>query len=300
MTEIGEADSQRVVAVERAWAASERRTADVLAELDPRWGTRTLQIADGQAVLCGPGLYVNRLLAVGLVDDITVADLQLLESVAADVGVAATVEVCEATRASASVLLGQCGYEADDSTSALVMAADVVEQLVNSPLSEAERATVLEPVTASTVAIWQQASAEGWGHSTVERRRASDMFSLAAFHSDGLDGTGPDRVGGLVLARSADDGRVVGCATLRIAPGADGLAATLGGMSTLPAERGRGVQGALIRHRVRMANAVSCALITTAAQPGSVSERNLIRHGFHVSHTKVSYTKMVEPKTSSS
>ena len=92
---------------------------------------------------------------------------------------------------------------------------------------------VVRPVrSAADLASWQEVSALGWGHATAEARRAADAFAVAAHAIDG---------DGMVIAFDAGDGRPLGCASLTVR---DGLA-TLGGMSTLPAERGRGVQAAL-------------------------------------------------------
>ncbi len=81
---------------------------------------------------------------------------------------------------------------------------------------------------------------------------------------------------GLVIASDAGDGRSVGCASLTIHNGV----ATLGGMSTVPSERERGVQRAMILHRLRVARDRGCDVVTSSAAPGGTSERNLIRHGF--------------------
>ena len=37
-----------------------------LSSVDRSWGTETLAVAGGQLVLNGPGLYVNRAIAVGI------------------------------------------------------------------------------------------------------------------------------------------------------------------------------------------------------------------------------------------
>lgn len=268
-------DPETVIAIEQAWAACERRTAETLASQDPGWGTKTAPIADGHAVLCGPGLYVNRLLAAGLVADLGVTDVEQLEELSSSVGVAATVECCEATRPGTVDLLERRGYVAGGKTNALVLPTGV-RQLAAA--REVVDHVVIEVLEFSGVARWQQAAAEGWGHTDPAHRRASDAFALAAYHSDSP---------GLLLARDGTDGRVVGCATLRI----EGPVATLGGMSTLPGERRRGVQTAMIRHRVAMALDARCSIVSSAAEPGSRSERNLVRCGFEHSHTKVAYSR---------
>ena len=59
-------DADLVRRIERAWAVSDVEHAEALARTDPSWGTQVFPVGDGWAVLCGPGLYVNRVLAAGL------------------------------------------------------------------------------------------------------------------------------------------------------------------------------------------------------------------------------------------
>lgn len=59
-----------------------------------------------------------------------------------------------------------------------------------------------------------------------------------------------------------------------------GDVAVIGGASTLPDFRGRGVQRGLLAHRLHGAAAEGCDLAVATATPGSVSEANLGRAGF--------------------
>lgn len=123
----------------------------------------------------------------------------------------------------------------------------------------------METVSSELVPLWQDVTAEGTGSIAGIRRRASDAFACAASVNDQL-----------LLARDSRDGRPLGCASLTIR---DGIA-TLGGMSTVPAERNRGVQATLIGYRLQLATDLACDLAITSADPDSGSERNLARAGF--------------------
>jgi GNAT superfamily N-acetyltransferase len=258
-----------IVEVERIWTDDAVQLANAIADLDPSWGTTVFDLADGVAVLCGSGLYLNRAVGVGFERDPSDQDLAVFEARALEVGVSPSIEVCEATRSSVSTMLLSREYVADGRTSALV------HDLVDVP--RPDPAVAIELCGIDGLAVWQAAAASGWGHDTADRRRASDVYAAAAATVDEP---------GLMVARSAEDGRVLGCATLKIGNGI----ATIGGMSTLPDERGRGVQAALIRHRLNLAAAAGCRFATTSAEAGSASERNLLRHGFRLSHTKVEFT----------
>lgn len=60
---------------------------------------------------------------------------------------------------------------------------------------------------------------------------------------------------------------------------ADGPIAVLGGASTLPAARGKGVQAVLLRQRLADASRAGCWLAAATAAPASASLRNLERAG---------------------
>ena len=95
---------------------------------------------------------------------------------------------------------------------------------------------------------------------------------------------------GFLLARDAADGRPLGCASVTIR---DGLA-TLGAMATRPSERRRGVQAALIAHRLRIAAEAGCDLAVSSTIPANASERNLTRAGFRPLYETVTLAR--EPR----
>jgi hypothetical protein len=62
--------------------------------------------------------------------------------------------------------------------------------------------------------------------------------------------------------------------------------AVLGGASTLPTFRRRGLQTALQHARLKLAARDGCDLAMTITQPGSTSQRNAERRGFCVAYTR--------------
>ena len=262
-----------VVRLERWTTAKEAAFARELARHDPSFGTQVFPVADGVAVLGGPGLFVNRALGVGIDAEPSAAELDEFEQRGDLVGVPAVIEVTDVTRPNVVQELGRRGYRPGRQTS-----------VVARPISRADHATTNDPtilidgVGDDDLAVWKDVAARGWGHERADRRRASDLFA---------DVSHAIEQPGLVLARSAGDGHPLGCAVLHVADGV----ASLGGMTTLEPERGKGVQSALVRHRLRLAAEMGCDLVTSSAAPGSISERNLFRHDFIVSHTKVDFTR---------
>jgi GNAT superfamily N-acetyltransferase len=219
-------------------------------------------------------MYVNRALGVGLDAPLTSADFELLEARTAAVGLAPSIEVSPLAHPEVLRAARARGYVVDCT---VVASRRDLSDVAARPI---DASIVIEPA-ADRLRTWQETSAAGWGHDTTSARRASDAFAAAAAAVDG---------DGFVLACDAADGRPLGCASLTMRDGV----ATLGGMSTIPSERRRGVQAALIRHRLWLAATHDCRLATTTTSPGGGSERNLRRNGFEPWFELVTLTRSRE------
>ena len=62
--------------------------------------------------------------------------------------------------------------------------------------------------------------------------------------------------------------------------------AQLCGASTLPAERRRGVQSALLARRLDDAGRGGCTVAVVTTQPGSKSQQNVQRQGFDLLYSR--------------
>jgi GNAT superfamily N-acetyltransferase len=81
---------------------------------------------------------------------------------------------------------------------------------------------------------------------------------------------------GVSLFLAMRDGEPAGAASMRI----DGAIAQLCGAATLPAHRRRGIQSALLAHRLAFAARAGCELAVVTTQPGSKSQQNVMGQGF--------------------
>ena len=258
---VREGSSEVVRRITRAWAQDAAVFADTLADIDPSWGSETFELGGGLVTLCGAGLYVNRAVACGHDRPLSEDEWERLESRSDALGVPAAIEITEVTHPDVRDAARERGYVLDREESALARSTDLRDVPPPEPGFEVVAAN------RGLLPMWQETSACGWGHEGLGARRASDVFAQVAAVVDGERFT---------LVRHAGSGRPLGCASLTIRDGV----ATLGGMSTLPDARGQGVQTTLIRHRLRVAAASGCDIATAVAAPGSISERNLLRHGF--------------------
>jgi GNAT superfamily N-acetyltransferase len=278
MVSVLDPDVDLVRRITSAWARDAVVFVETLTGIDPSWGSETFELADGAAVLCGPGLYVNRAIAAGRDRPLSDDEWELLEARSAAVGVPATIEITEVSHPAVRAAAQGRGYEIDHEESALARPTDLSDVPPPDPGFE------IVPANRGLLPLWQETTACGWGHEGEGARRASDAFARVAAVVDGERFT---------LVRHAGSGRPLGCASMSIRDGV----ATLGGMSTLPEARGQGVQTALIRHRLRVAAASGCDLATSVAAPGGISERNLLRHGFERVFTIEHWVRRSNPRS---
>ena len=253
-------DHRRVLGVRAANAVDQ---AESLASLDPSWGTEVHGYAGGWLILSGAGMYVNRAIGAGTETGLSRVDVDALVTLSEAVGVVAAFEVTPATHRETIEQLRTAGFAPDASAD-----VSVLTRPVDGPPIEGPDDVGVHPVgSEADLRLWQATSAIGWGHTTAPARRASDAFAAAISALDNEH---------LVVAVDRASGRPVGCACTTVR---DGIA-TFGGMSTVPTERRRGVQAALLRYRMDLAARLRCDLAATTAVAGGPSERNLRRHGF--------------------
>jgi len=257
---------EQIQRVERVWAANAAELVTNLGRLDGRGPSEVFELAGGVVAMGGAGSYVNAGFGLGIgSSSFTVNDAVVLEAAARRMGVGAAVQVSVASSPSVRAVLYHRGYQTTDIRNALWLEPN------RTPLASPDRSFQIVLVDESTVQTWTDTTALGWGHLTVAARRRSDDFSRAAFMGEHEQ---------LLLACDAQDDRPVGCASITIRDGV----ATLGAMCTLPAERNRGVQTALVRHRIAMAREENCDLVATLPAPRGGSERNLLRLGFSLAY----------------
>jgi GNAT superfamily N-acetyltransferase len=212
----------------------------------------------GALVSMGPGRYVNR--AVGVtIDDLGVQDADHLEAWYRLRDLAPAVEVSAWASSTTLSTLAQRGYVPTwfRSMFALPCVSDAIRPVPG--------VSVVAVTSDSDAATWRDVFASGFGVTDTTARAVSDEYARA------------DRAvtsGQQFLA--AIDGRTAGCCSVTVADGV----AWLGAAATLPEFRCRGVQAAMVRHRVAHAESAGCDLAAATALPDGASARNLSRLGF--------------------
>ncbi|MGE5242930.1 MAG: GNAT family N-acetyltransferase [Betaproteobacteria bacterium] len=139
---------------------------------------------------------------------------------------------------------------------------------------------VVTRVSEADVPVWVETLAEGFGHpDTFDGPPPTESFERATIERVLLDCS---RAPGYVLYLATRDRRVAGGGSIRMS---DGLV-QLTGAATLPADRRRGVQSALLRARLLDAARAGCDLAVVTTEPASKSQENVQRAGFSLLYAR--------------
>jgi len=122
--------------------------------------------------------------------------------------------------------------------------------------------------------LWSRISAKGWSHEHPELMDFMTSFGAVTAAREKT-----------VCFLAEADGYPGAAGVLCIHDGV----ALLGGSSTVPEMRRRGMQSALLEARMRYAFEIGCDLAMMVAWPGSDSQRNAERKGFKIAYTRTKW-----------
>jgi hypothetical protein len=226
--------------------------------------------AGGTLAAFGPGRYVNRGIGVSL-DDLDDDQLDELESFFAAAGVPPSLEVASWAPATLLARLATRGYAVSWFRNVYVAALEDRPPPVQQP------AITIDEVTDDTLEQWLEVLRVGNEITTADAAAISDEWARASH-----------RVAGATDYLASLDGTAVGCGSVIRESGIGWI----GGATTVPAFRRRGVQGALVRQRVIAAYESGCELAVVTALPSGDSARNVARLGFTLAYCQAVLTKM--------
>ncbi len=227
------------------------------------------RIAGGYAVYCGADSPVTQAVGLGLNGPVSREEFDRLEEFYFSRNEAVRVETCPMADASLLEHYKERGYHVSEFSNVMVrgMAGDERWKAVEGV--EVRRAGVGE------MDLWTLTVAQGFAeHFPV----TAELLSVMKLFAMGKNAE-------CYLARV--DGHVAGGATLALREKVAGMF----GASTLPDFRRRGVQTALLQARLQRASEAGCEMAVSLAQPGSGSQRNIMRQGFRVLYTRVKFER---------
>jgi ribosomal protein S18 acetylase RimI-like enzyme len=245
-------------------AAFGRRAADRGADLlvHPIGGT--------VAVHGGPDQPFNKIAGLGFAP-LDEPDLEQLETVYDARGADMRVEQSSLADPAVASMLTRRGFTliGYENVLGLPLTPDVVAGFARE--RDAARAAGIDVAQTDDASTWIRTVSEGFLHPESFPREAMERIFTDFSGADGFV---------LYLARRGND--PAGGAALRMAEGLGQLA----GAATLPAERRRGVQSALLRARLVEAAAAGCDLAVVTTEPASKSQANVQRVGFSLLYVR--------------
>ena len=252
--------------VERTAGRLCARQSDRLLVRDEQCGARWCDIDEGVLIAMGGAGYVNRGVGVGLGGTPPDVLLDEVEQFYGECEVPPSLEICPWVPTGVIDELRARDYRVDWFRNVYARTLDDLPPGVS--------AVHIEIIDHDEIDEW--VAILGADHEPGSpARHLSDEFSRA------IHGT----PGSMHLVARVD-GTAIGCGSLTIVQGVGWL----GGAATLPLQRGRGTQHALLVNRLQRAQRDGCSLAAVTALPGTASARNLERVGFRLLYTQAVMT----------
>jgi Acetyltransferase (GNAT) family len=256
--------------VELAEAQAAVECAEALERFRPGSGAAVRRVAGGFAVYCGKNSPITQAVGMGLDGPVSAEEFDRLEEFYRSREEAARVETCPLADPSFIEQFAQRGYRVTEFSNVMARLVSAEETCPKLP-----EGVTIEKAGKDQIDTWVQTVSQGFAEPfpvSQEILEVMKMFALAPKTE-------------CYLARV--DGKIAGGGTLTLHDGVAGLF----GASTLPVARKRGVQTALLQRRLTRASEAGSDLAVSLAQPGSVSQRNIVRQGFRVLYTRVKFEK---------
>jgi hypothetical protein len=262
--------------IELAEARAAAGAAEAMAQLRPGAGVAVDSVAGGLAVYCGANSPVTQAVGLGLNGAVNDEDFNRLEEFYRSRREPVRVETCPLADPSLIDQFGKRHYRVTEFTNVMARPVCSAENL-GAAIPDAADGLVVEKVATQHVDVWTLTVAQGFAEHLPVTQEILDV--MRAFAS----------VANVECYLARVDGAIAGGGTLVLRDGVAGLF----GASTLSSFRKRGVQTALLRRRMARAAEAGCDLVVCLAQPGSTSQRNVVRHGFAVLYTRVKFERDV-------
>jgi GNAT superfamily N-acetyltransferase len=238
---------------------------------DPGGNAHSERIADGWLHFSGPHHFGNRAQGLGLEGPVRDDELDSIAAFYEPLGLPAEVEVCP--HAHHTLLEGLVARSFLPIGFRNVYLQDRIHPNRTTPLDEA-----ISTVSSDQFEAWNEVVLDGFGYDDSGDRRRVGQWNRMLLER-------PEVI--LVLAYDNEKGEgersPVGAANVVL----HGVVASLGGTTTLPAFRDRGVQLRLLKARLAIAAGHGCTTAIVTADPGGGSSRNVQRAGFRLAYTNV-------------
>ena len=265
-------DSTLARRLEAAEDTPQLEIARVLQGTHPEIGADILEIAGGHAVFAGLNSPVGRAIGMGLDGAVIAAQLDEVEAFYRGHNAPCQVDITPVTHGSLLELLKTRGYVITELNNVMARRVEPHERFEENADGCDFRACSPEDVQLWTHTMLcgffpEDQIPEGWDKLLAPMAQVLNGLAMLIW----ADGQPVACCGGLI----SREHRMV----------------MLGGTSTLPAYRGRGIQTAAIGRRLNRAIAEDCDLAVVVTLGNTTSQRNAERMGFSVAYSKATVVK---------
>lgn len=267
------ADIDLAARIERSECRMLIDAAAVASQRRPNTGVMALEVAGGVASYGGPDSPLNKLAGLGFDGPINASDLAEIERAFAERKTPVQAEVSILADASVCATLTDRGYQLQNFENVLGRQLPIES---TPPVTEDIEISLDEGEDFDT---WLDVLVEGFASPDTQGVPSHDDFPREVIGQAISDMATAEGVYRYLAHRQ---GVLAGAARMSRHDGV----ATLSGAATLPEHRRRGVQSALLWHRLTDAARQGCDLAVVTTQPGSKSQQNAQRQGFELLYTR--------------
>ena len=261
-------DKQLSQKLERTEARANADFVETRSRIDPDVGAEWIEVGGAYAMFDGAESPLTQTFGLGMFEDATAEHLDEIEAFYTKHNAPIFHEVSPLADLSLLSLLGERGYRPIELTS-------VMFRQLSDGLPEPRTADIeVRQINEAEADLWAETAASGWA--TVHEGLADFMLAFGKIAA---------RTSGGYPFVAEIDGKPVAAAGFSIYDDV----CILAGASTVPAARNRGAQNALLRARLKFAAQKGCSLAMICALPGSQSQRNAQKNGFHIAYTRTKW-----------
>jgi GNAT superfamily N-acetyltransferase len=259
--------------IERAEAELMALAAEAAGRRNGSAGAFAMPLAGGMATYAEDGSPFDKVAGLGFGGVPEEAALAEVEHAFAARGAPVQVELSTLGDPAIGGLLTERGYRLEGFEDVLGRAIDGALEPV------AADGVEIRPSGDDELELWLDVVTDAFLHADEE-----GVPSHESFAAEGIKDADRDfEAAGVRRYSALRDGELAGGASFRVAGG--GIA-QLTGAATVPAHRRRGIQSALLAARLADAAAAGCDIAVVTTQPGSKSQQNVQRRGFHLLYTR--------------
>jgi GNAT superfamily N-acetyltransferase len=241
--------------------------AEARRRLFPGSGSEWMECSGAYAVFDGIGSPLTQTFGLGLFEELNAAKLDVIERFFMDRGAQVDHEVSPFAGVAALSLLCARRYRP-------IEISNVMCRSTENPAAEELNNIGVRVTSPQDAQLWTDTIAKGWTHEHPE---------LLDFILESMAIYSAREQSPCFLAEI--DGQAGAGGSLWIHEGV----ALFAGAATIPEMRGRGLQAALLRERMRYAFGHGCDLAMMVVEAGSNSQRNAERKGFQIAYTRIEW-----------